>query len=200
MRRTAAPTIKLTLHPLTPERWGDLEQIFMARGCSVARGCWCMYYRRSGERKSLPPGITRAARNRTDLKRLVDAGRPPGLIGYRGKTPVGWISLGPREDYKKLERSIVMKPVDDKPVWSVICFVVPAEYRGQGVAHALLQGAIRYAKRRGATCLEAYPVDKPERSPDDGMWFGTKSMYDRAGFEEVARRKPARPVVRLKLA
>jgi len=200
MRRATAPAIKLTLHPLTPELWGDLEQIFMARGCSVARGCWCMYYRRSGERKTLPPGMTRAARNRTDLKRLVGAGRPPGLIGYRGKTPVGWISLGPREDYTKLARSIVMKQVDDQPVWSVICFVVPAEYRGQGVAHALLQGAIRYAKRRGATCLEAYPVDKPGRSSDDGMWFGAKSMYDRAGFKEVARRKPARPVVRLKLA
>jgi len=200
VRRAPAPAIKLTLHPLTPERWGDLEQIFMARGCSVARGCWCMYYRRSGERKSLPSTMTHAARNRIDLKRLVDSGRPPGLIGYRGKTPVGWISLGPREDYAKLARSIVMKPVDDKPVWSVICFVVPAEYRGQGVGHALLQGAIRYAKRRGATCLEAYPVDKPERSSDDGMWFGAKSMYDRAGFKEVARRKPARPVVRLKLA
>jgi len=92
-----------------------------------------------------------------------------------------------------------MKAVDDKPVWSVICFVVPTEHRGQGVARALLAGAVAYARKRGATLVEAYPVDKPGRSADVNMWFGAKSMYDRAGFREVARRKPARPIVRLKV-
>jgi hypothetical protein len=89
-----------------------------------------------------------------------------------------------------------MKAVDDKSAWSVICFVVPAEYRGQGVARALLAGAVAYAKEQGATLIEAYPVDKPARSNDDTMWFGAKSMYDKAGFREVARRKPHRPIVR----
>src|SRR5213078_3674371 len=104
--------MKLTVAPLTPERWSDLEAVFNAKGCSVARGCWCMAYR------------------------LIDAGNPPGLIGYRGKVPVGWVSLGPREEYAKLKRSPVMKAVDDQPVWSVICFVVPSEHRGEGVARA----------------------------------------------------------------
>lgn len=190
--------MKLTVRPLTPERWPDLETLFNAKGCSVARGCWCMFYRRSGARDPLPAGTTQAQANRADLKKLTRGDTPPGLIGYRGKLPVGWVSLGPREDYAKLRRSPVMKPVDDKPVWSVICFVVPSEHRGQGVARALLDGAISYAKKQGATLLEAYPVDKPGRSQDDFMWFGAKSMYDDAGFEEVARRKPQRPVVRLK--
>ena len=92
--------------------------------------------------------------------------------------------------------SQVMKAVDDQPVWSIICFVVPAEYRGEGVARELLRGAIAYAKKCGARLLEAYPVDKKERGRDDAMWFGSKSMYDAAGFEEVARRRPHRPVVR----
>jgi ribosomal protein S18 acetylase RimI-like enzyme len=130
---------------------------------------------------------------------LVEAGQTPGLIGYRGKTPVGWVSLGPREDYAKLARSPVMKPVDAQPVWSVICFVVPQEYRGQGVARELLDGAMAYAKKRGATLLEAYPVDKAGRRRDDSMWFGSKSMYDDAGFAEVARRKPHRPIVRIRM-
>ncbi|CAN7286503.1 MULTISPECIES: GNAT family N-acetyltransferase [unclassified Variovorax] len=128
----------------------------------------------------------------------MDAGTPPGLIGYRGKVPVGWVSLGPREEYARLKRSPVMKAVDDRPVWSIICFVVPSEHRGQGVAQALLDGAIAYARKQGAKLLEAYPVDKPGRANDDQMWFGAKSMYDRVGFKEVARRKPQRPVVRLK--
>jgi ribosomal protein S18 acetylase RimI-like enzyme len=141
----------------------------------------------------------RAQANRAGLKALVNAGHPPGLIGYRGKVPVGWVSIGPREAYAKLRRSPVMKTVDDRPVWSVICFVVPAEYRGQGVARALLTGALAYAKKQGATLVEAYPVDRPTRSNDDSMWFGAKSMYDNAGFKEVARRKPQRPIVRMKL-
>ena len=190
--------MKLTVHPLTPERWPDLEALFNAKGCSVARGCWCMFYRRSGARGPLPASTTAAQANRADLKKLMRGDTPPGLIGYRGKLPVGWVSLGPREDYAKLQRSPVMKPVDVKPVWSIICFVVPAEHRGQGVARALLGGAIAYAKTQGVTLLEAYPVDKPGRTQDDTLWFGAKSMYDDAGFEEVARRKPQRPVVRLK--
>ncbi len=192
--------MKLTMHPATPERWPDLEALFKAKGCSVARGCWCMCYRRSGSRAPLPPGTTHAQANRLELKALVDAGNPPGLIGYRGKVPVGWVSLAPREQYAKLKRSPVMKAVDDQPVWSIICFVVPAQYRHQGVARALLDGALVYAKKRGAKLVEAYPVDRPGRSNDDSMWFGAKSMYDHAGFVEVARRKPQRPIVRIKPA
>ena len=189
--------LKQTVLPLTPARWADLEAIFNARGCSVARNCWCMYYRRSGPRGPLPRGMTHAQANRAELRALVEAGEPPGLIAYRGKVPVGWVSLGPREQYARLQRSPVMKAVDNKPVWSIICFVVRPEYRGQGVAHALLQAAIAYARRHGAKLLEAYPVDKPGLSSDDSMWFGPKSMFDSAGFEEVARRKPFRPIVRL---
>ena len=191
--------MKLTVAALTPERWPDLEAIFDARGCSVARGCWCMYYRQSGAAAPPRPGMSRAGANRAALKALVDAGRPPGLVGYRGKEPVGWVSLGPREEYAKLRRSPVMKAVDDRTVWSIVCFVVPSACRGQGVATALLDGAIAYARKRGVRLLEAYPVDKSRRSADDSMWFGAKSMYDHAGFSEVARRKPHRPVMRLEL-
>ena len=190
--------MKLTVAPVTPDRWFDLEAIFNAKGCSIARGCWCMAYCLSRSRAPLPLGVTHAQANRAALKALVDAGKPPGLIGYRGKVPVGWVSIGPREDFAKLRRSPVMKAVDAQPVWSVICFVVPAEYRGRGVAQALLKGAMAYARKQGATLVEAYPVDKPARSNDDYMWFGAKSMFDNAGFEEVARRKPHRPVVRIK--
>jgi len=192
--------MKLTVRPLTRERWPDLEALFNAKGCSVARGCWCTYYRRSGARGPLPAGTTRAQANRAELKALLGSGEPPGLIGYRGKVPVGWVSLGPRDDYAKLRRSSVMKAVDDRPVWSIVCFVVPSRYRGQGAARALLDGAIAYAGKRGVALLEAYPVDKPGRSDDDSMWFGAKSMYDAAGFEEVARRKPTRPVMRIRSA
>ena len=179
----------LTVRPLTPERFGDLEAIFNAKGCSVARGCWCMHYRVSGK--------DGRQRSKSALEALAAKDPPPGLIGYRGKTPVGWISLGPRADYARLAKSPVMKPVDAQPVWSIVCFVVPSEFRKQGVARELLAGAVRYAKKRGVKLLEAYPVDKDQPSPPDASWFGSKRMYDEAGFGEVARRRPGRPVVRL---
>jgi ribosomal protein S18 acetylase RimI-like enzyme len=190
---------KIDVRPLTPARWPDLEAIFEAKGCSVARGCWCMAYRVSGSAPALLPGTTRPQVWRAALRALVDADRPPGLVGYRGRKPVGWVSIGPRDDYAKLRRSPVMKAVDDVPVWSIVCFVVPTQYRGQGIARQLLEGAIDYASRRGATVVEAYPVDKPKRCADEAMWFGAKSMFDAAGFEEVARRKATRPVMRLRI-
>ncbi len=188
--------MKLTVRPLTPERWPDLEAIFNARGCSVARGCWCMHYRLTGNAAQPPKQMPRARAHKAQLKALVDAGRAPGLIGYRGRVPVGWVSIGPREEFARLARSPIMKPVDDQHVWSIICFVVPSQYRGQGIAEALLSGAIVYARKHGALLIEAYPVDRPGRSSDDAMWFGAKSMYDKAGFAEIARRKPQRPLVR----
>lgn len=188
----------ITVRPLTKARWPDLEAVFEAKGCAIARGCWCMFYRQSG-RQPVPRGRTQAQARKAQLKALADADPPPGLIGYRDKIPVGWVSLAPRVDYKRLQRSPVMKPIDGQPVWSVICFVVPAQFRHQGVASALLAGAIAYARKRGANLLEAYPIDKTGRVSDDWLWFGTKSMYDRAGFHEVARRRPERPIVRLHL-
>jgi ribosomal protein S18 acetylase RimI-like enzyme len=187
----------ITVRPLTAGRWADLEVLFNARGCGIARQCWCMAYRRSGSSVEPPAKTPRGRWNRAQLKALAASDEPPGLIGYRGGIPVGWISLGPRSTFARLKRSPVMKAVDEQPVWSIVCFVVPSEYRGQGVARGLLQGAIAYARNRGAAILEAYPVDVPGRSNDHAMWFGAKSMYDDAGFREVARRRPQRPVVRL---
>jgi GNAT superfamily N-acetyltransferase len=185
----------LQIRPLTPGRWRDLVKLFESRGCSIARGCWCMYYRESG-RQVVPPQSTLAEVRRKRMQALCEQGPPPGLLAYAGREAVGWVTLGPRAEFLKLAKSVVMKPVDDKPVWSIVCFVVRPDMRHRGVAHALLKAAIDYAARRGATLLEAYAVDKKERSQDDWLWHGTKSMYDKAGFVEVARRKPQRPVMR----
>src|SRR5687767_10614098 len=121
--------MKVTVRPLTPDRWSDLEAVFNARGCSVARGCWCMYYRVRGKGAYTRPSDDQRDASRLALKGLAKHDPPPGLIGYRGEEPVGWISLGPREGYAKLAHSPATKPVDDEPVWSIVCFVVPSEYR-----------------------------------------------------------------------
>jgi GNAT superfamily N-acetyltransferase len=185
----------LEVQPLTPDRWPDLVELFKRPGASIPRNCWCMYYRKSGT----GAGRAQAETNRRRMKAIVDGGTVPGLIAYEEGRPVGWISLGPREDYEKLARSRVMKPVDDRPVWSIVCFFVDSKARGRGVTEVLLRAALDHARSCGATLLEGYPVDKPERSQSDFLWFGAKRIFDRAGFREVARRTPTRPVMRKRL-
>jgi GNAT superfamily N-acetyltransferase len=175
------------VRPATKERWPDLVELFDR---PIVRTCFCMFYRKTGEATGV------GGENRQEMKALVDQGTVPGLIGYEDGVPVAWISLGPREDYAKLRRSPIMKPVDDRPVWSIVCFFVGPDARGRGLSERMLEAAVEYARSQGARLLEAYPVDKDERSHPDSMFFGAKSMYDRAGFSEVARRRPTRPVVR----
>lgn len=191
--------MNIDVRPLTPGRWPDVEAIFNARGCGVARGCWCVFYRHTGRSPPRPPGVTLGELRRRELEGLAAEDPPPGLIGYRSGTPVGWISLGPREVFRRFERSPIRKPVDDQPVWSIICFVVPGQYRRQGVSRALLAGAIEYARARGVECLEAYPAEPEGDAADDTLFWGVRSLYDDAGFVEVARRRPNRPIVRLSL-
>ncbi len=179
--------VPFEVHPVTKERWSDLVELFDR---SIVRTCFCMYYRKTGA------GTGAGAANQQAMKALVNKGTVPGLIGYEDGVPVAWVSLGPREDYAKLQRSPVMKPVDDRPVWSIVCFFVVPGARGRGLSDRMLRAAVDYARSRGARLVEAYPVDKPVRSHPDFMFFGAKSMYDHAGFREVARRRPNRPVVR----
>lgn len=155
-----------------------------------------MFYRKSGP---VSVGQSAGEINKRGLRDLVDSDVAPGLIGYLDGVAVGWISLGPREDYLKLQRSPIMKPVDDSEVWSIVCTFVDKAHRGQRLQHRLLDAAIDFARDHGVRTLEAYPVDKPQRSHDDFMYFGSRSLYERAGFTEIVRRSPTRVVMRRKL-
>jgi len=184
---------RFTAHILDAHTWADLEALFGRPGGSIVRGCWCMYYRKSGAGST---NTSASVGNRERLRVLVDQGTTPGLVGYLDATPVGWISLGPRAEYLRLRRSPLMKPVDAAEVLSIVCSYVDKAHRGLRVQHKLLSAAIDYARANGVRLLEAYPVDKPERSIDDFMFFGSRSLYERAGFHEVVRRSPTRIVMR----
>lgn len=185
-----------TAAPVTAGTWPDLEELFERRGTSVTRGCWCMYYRLTG---TVSVSVAAGPEHRQSLQGLVEDGRVPGLLGYVHGVPAAWISLGPRADYAKLARSRIMKPVDDAEVWSVVCTFVARQFRGQGWLHPLLDAAIDWARDQGAPMLEAYPVDKAHRSPDEFMFFGSRSLFEQAGFREVLRRSPTRVVMRREL-
>lgn len=187
------------IRPLTTDTWPDLAALFEEGG--DPRWCWCQFYRVRG----LDWSNSSADGNRERLATLTRDGPPPGLVGYRDGRAVGWVSLAPRPAFDRLTHAKVLAPVDEKPVWSLVCFVVSREARGRGVARALLGAAVTWAKDHGATILEAYPSDADgRRIPAANAYHGTLSMFEDAGFEVVARRQAnrttsVRPIVRLEL-
>jgi len=101
---------------------------------------------------------------------------------------VGWCNVGPRAAMARLVRSRSIRPVDDLPVWSVVCFVVRAGYRRQGIAEELLHGAVGYAGEHGAPAIEGYPIDpRGNRVNTSDAYVGTTGMFERAGFRRVTR-------------
>lgn len=181
----------LECHPLTPDRFRDIEEVFGERG--VARRCFCMHWRR-------PDGGYMDERdNRDRFADVTEQGPPPGLIGYLRGHPVGWVQVGPIDDFPTILRSRLLKPVDDTPTWSINCFVVKVGHRRHGIGLGLLDAAIGYAKHNRARVIEAYPVDG-ERSSAVDYFTGTLGMFDSHGFTEIIRRNDTRPIVRLRVS
>jgi GNAT superfamily N-acetyltransferase len=136
-------------------------------------------------------------KNRRAMKRIVERGPPPGLLAYRGSEPVAWIAVAPRSEFKLLATSRVLAPVDDRPVWSIACLYLRKDVRRQGLSTKLIRAAAEYARSRGAKLVEGYPqIPRKDAMPDVFAWTGFASSFERAGFREVARRSPTRPIVR----
>lgn len=193
------PADDLAIEPLTAATWPALAELFAAGG--DPKWCWCQFFRVRG----LDWSNSSAEANRERLRGQMEAGPPPGLVAIRGSQAVGWVGLAPRADYERLSHAKVLAPVDDRPVWSIVCFVVARTERGGGIASALLEAAVGWAREQGATILEAYPSDTGgRRIPSANAYQGTLGMFERAGFAVVARRRhnartPVRPIVRLEL-
>lgn len=140
----------------------------------------------------------KGTRNKRAFKNIVTAGERPGVLGYLGKQPIAWCAVAPREAYSFLERSRVLQPPDDEPVWSISCLFVLKPYRRKGISVFMLKAAVGFAARRGATIVEGYPIEPTmEHTPDPFVWTGTPSAFRRAGFREVLRRSNTRPIMRV---
>ncbi|MGH6934053.1 MAG: GNAT family N-acetyltransferase [Dongiaceae bacterium] len=190
--RASKPKTRLRFEPLTPARWADLVGLFgPERGAYF--GCWCMFWRVTrAEFEKLGKTGRKAA-----FRKLVRAGKPPGILAYDGGKPVGWCAIAPRAATPTLDRSPICKPVDDQPVWSITCFYIDPTARRQGIMSELIEAATVHAKRHGATTLEAYPRDgQGGKVSEMSAYIGVLKPFIDNGFEMVARRKPSRPVVR----
>ena len=176
----AASSIEIL--PLTPGRWADITALFDEGG--DPKTCSCMFWRV----RSKDWSFANAAEAREGLHAIVDADRDPapGLLAYADGRPVGWVSVAPREDFPRLTSSRVRLAIDDRPVWSIVCFVVSRSARSQGLTTRLLDAAMDYAIKRGAPALEAYPVAVGDgRIPAAVGYTGLLSTFLAAGFEVV---------------
>jgi GNAT superfamily N-acetyltransferase len=181
--------------PLTSDRWGDLERLFGARG--ACGGCWCMLWRLKRSEFEKQKGD----KNKAAFKAVVDSGEAPGILAYANGNAIGWCAVAPRETYPALDRSRVLKKVDDKPVWSIVCLFIAKEYRRKGVSVELLNAAAQYVRKRGGRLVEGYPVEPRKNAmPDVFAWTGVASAFLKAGFAECARRSETRPIMRRDLA
>ncbi len=182
--------MSLDILPLAPERWPDVETLFGPRGACA--GCWCMFWRLPRPEYDAGKG----AGNRAAFAGLVERGDATGLLAYADGAPIAWCAVGPRTSYPRLARSRLFQPVDAQPVWSITCLFVTRAHRGRGVSVALLRAARTYAGEHGATLVEGYPVDPGKRMADPFVYTGLASAFRAAGYREVARRSPTRPIFR----
>ena len=139
----------------------------------------------------------RGEENRKALKGLVDSGKIPGILAYLHDQPVGWCAVAARETFPSLERSRVLKRVDDQYVWSIVCFFVAKPFRNKGISTRLLNAAVQYVRQQGGQIVEGYPNDpKKGPKPDPFVFTGLVSAFRKAGFTEVIRRSETRPIMR----
>jgi GNAT superfamily N-acetyltransferase len=194
----------IEVHPATADRWTDLVAVFGRRGEDPS-WCWCSVFLRP--RPAKPQVREDAPDNRGALRHeITHAAVPPGLIAYVDGQPVGWTRMGLRSSFPGVAGNRALARVltnDDSGVWWVTCFAIDSRFRRAGIGAALLQGAVAFARQQGATAVEGHPVDvaalKASQVAGSALYTGTKAMFTRAGFTEVGRTFPTRPVMRLVL-
>ncbi len=167
--------------PATVEGWPDVATLLGSEG---ERGCWCQYWRLSSAAYS--------ARRGDDGERLMrqrlEQAPAPGMIAYQDGDVAGWCGIGPRAEMDRLARSRTIPAIDDRPVWSIVCFLVRVGHRRRGVARALLAGVIDYAREQRAAGLEAYPIDSEGQRIDVAFAYaGFTSLFEAAGFRRVVQ-------------
>jgi GNAT superfamily N-acetyltransferase len=169
-------------HPVTPDRFEDFADVVNKN--RRENHCWCLSHRLSAkEIEEL--GGTGSGRRETAVRRLCEREHPPGVVTYLDGEPVGWCSIGPRSEIPRIAASKLIRPVDDVPVWSIICVIVRSGFRKRGVTGHLIEGAVEYARSQGAPAVEAHPVDPVGRMDLTMAFVGTKEMFEHAGFEVI---------------
>ena len=171
----------IEVRPATAARFPDVATMLGPKNPDSSV-CWCLSHRVDSKTNRELVGPARG----DYVRKLCERRISPGVLAYEDDRVVGWAAVAPRADLP-FARSTKIPHVDQLPVWSVWCIRVRPGHRGQGVSHALLDGAVAYARANGAPAVEGYPVDNQGKRVDLTMaYVGTRALFERAGFEKAA--------------
>lgn len=132
---------------------------------------------------------------RHSAERLVAKNIIQGYLAYDGNTAIGWCNANDRRSYARVGEF----SLDDVPevksdalpepgtVKSIACFEIAPEYRGRGIASALLERVCQDAAEDGYAIVEAYPVVRDTREALD--FTGPVRLYEKAGFVPVTQER-----------
>ena len=178
------PATEIAIRPLKPTDWTMVRELFGSHG--ACGGCWCMYWRveKGGRNWDVLRG--QAARRR--FRKLVITGRAKGLLAFVSRRPIGWVCVGPYEDFPRLQRVHAFVRERPESTWSIVCFYIEAKSRGVGIGTRLLEAARDFAFDRGATLVEGYPtnVKRGQAFPAAFVWTGVPDMFKAAGFRSIS--------------
>ena len=199
----AAPAAEYSIVPANQASWEDLFAIFGTRGYTAT--CQCQRFKVGPYPWRLGDVPARVERLRAQTH--CDFPSSPvtsGLVAYLDGEPVGWCAVEPRTAYPAMPPARVAwkergEDKADPTVWAVVCFATRAGYRRRGVSRALAAATVPFARERGARALEAYPmITEPGQEITWGeTHVGTRSIFEAAGFKEVARATLRRVVMRI---
>jgi GNAT superfamily N-acetyltransferase len=173
--------VSISVEPATAERFEDVATMLGPRN-PESNVCWCLSHRLDSKTNRELVGPARGEY----VRQLCGRDVAPGVLAFDDGEVVGWAAVAPRAELP-FARSRKIPQVDEQPVWSVWCIKVRPGHRGRGISHALLEGAVAYARSRGAPAVEGYPVDNQGQKVDLTMaYVGTRGVFERAGFTKVA--------------
>jgi GNAT superfamily N-acetyltransferase len=188
------PSIRI--HPLTPDRLKDWLRFFDHDAFADHPEwafCYC-HFLHADTRVKRWSDYT-ADENRRAVIPLIEQRQLHGHLAYAQDRVVGWCHAAAGAAIPALHDQ---PGATDDGVGNIVCFVVAAAWRRQGVARQLLRAACDGLKLQGLSVAQAYPA---RAAVDAGaMHFGPLQMYLESGFE-VWRDEPddASVTVRKKL-
>lgn len=193
---------ELRIVPANEAGWADIQTVFT--GGDQGR-CQCQFFKiRDSQWRDLTVSDRQAR-----LREQTGCGDPharttSGLLAYLDGEPAGWVAVEPRTSYPRLQRVRTVwsgrdEDKDDEGVWAVTCFVVRRAFRGHGLCYALAAATPAFARERGATAIEAYPmITEPGKEIIwNELYRGSRQIFAEAGFTEVSRPSKRRVVMRI---